>query len=206
MPFHPRWGFRRFGRLCRDEPAEQPPHGPGRGGRQPGTRQTGPELVGVEPVALRVLQQAAGDHRREIQKAAQLGAEAIKGKEWSDDELDAKAEAAKRVGLRPPNRWTPERGGWTADEVARLATDHDKVIAQKLGRTPVTFQRTLRKIPAFSGNPGGGPAWTAEELALLGTDTDAAVAERIGRTTGAVAQKRAALNVPAFRKYRRRTR
>jgi hypothetical protein len=90
------------------------------------------------------------------------------------------------------------------DEVALLGTDHDKFVAQKLGRTrsAVTLQRTLQKIRAFSGSPEGGRAWTNEELALLGTDTDQAVAERIVRTRTAVAQKRAALKVPAFRDRR----
>jgi hypothetical protein len=140
--------------------------------------------------------------KRAIRAAAQLGADAMKAKEWTDDELDAKAERSKALGLKPGPRWTPERGGWTAEQVALLGTDHDAVIAQKLDRTrrAVTSQRTLRRIPAFSGYPGGGPGWTADELALLGTDTDAAVAEKIGRTTGAVAQKRAALKVPRFRK------
>jgi hypothetical protein len=144
--------------------------------------------------------------KRAIRAAAQLGADAMKAKEWTDDELDAKSARSKELGLKPGPRWTPERGGWAAEQVALLGTDHDKVIAQKLGRTvaAVTSQRTLRKIPAFSGNPGGGPAWTAEELALLGTGTDEAVAEKIGRTTGAVAQKRAALAVPRFRKRRGR--
>lgn len=111
----------------------------------------------------------------------------------------------KRLGLRPGPRWTPERGGWTADEVVLLGTDHDERIAQKLGRTPgaVTSQRVKWKIPAFSGNPGGGPAWTAEERTLLGTDTDAAIAKKIGRTWTAVAQKRASRKVPAFRDRRR---
>jgi transposase-like protein len=142
--------------------------------------------------------------KRAIRAAAKLGALAVKAKEWTDEELDAKSAAAKRIRLRPPNRWTPERGGWSAGEVALLGTDHDKIIAQMLGRTcgAVTTQRTLRKIRAFSGSPGGGRAWTNEGIALLGTDTDEVVAARIGRTPGAVSQKRAALKVPTFRDRR----
>ena len=132
-------------------------------------------------------------------------AAAVKAKVWTDAELDAKAATARRIGLRPGLRWTPERGGWTAEQVALLGTDCDKVIARRIGRTTavVTTQRVKRKIPAFSGWPGGGPGWTAEELALLGTDTDEAVAEKIGRSASAVAQKRAALKVPTFRDRRR---
>ncbi len=144
--------------------------------------------------------------KRAIRAAAQLGANAIKAKEWTEAELDAKAATAKRIGLKPV-RWTPERGGWTAEQAALLGTDHDEVIAKKLGRSrsAVTTQRVQRKIPAFSGFPGGGPGWTVDEIALLGTDHDEVIAARIGRTTGAVMQKRWALKVPTFGD-RRRTR
>ena len=49
--------------------------------------------------------------KRAIRAVARKGAEALKSKEWSDDELDAKAARSKAPGLRPPNRWTPERAG-----------------------------------------------------------------------------------------------
>jgi transposase-like protein len=142
--------------------------------------------------------------KRAIRAAAKKGATAVKEKVWTDDELDAKAATAKRLGLKPGPRWTPERGGWTAEQIARLGSDHDKVIAKKLGRTrsAVTTQRVKRTIPAFSGSPGGR-AWTDEELALLGTDHDEKIAARIERTPGAVMQKRAARKVPAFRDRRR---
>jgi hypothetical protein len=79
------------------------------------------------------------------------------------------------------------------------------MIAGKIGRTPeaVTSPRVRRKIPAFSGWPGGGPAWTTGELALLGTAADEVVAHRIGRTAGAVRQKRQALSIEVFRDRRR---
>jgi transposase-like protein len=146
--------------------------------------------------------------KRAIRAAAKLGAEAVKAKEWTDEELDQKAATAKRLGLKPGPRWTAESGGWTEEQVALLGTDHDAVIAQKLGRTlgAVTSKRTQLKIRAFSGSPGGGRAWTEEEIALLGTDTDETIAARIGRTTGAVAQKRAALKVSTFCDRRRRAR
>jgi hypothetical protein len=144
--------------------------------------------------------------RQAIRGAAKKGATAMQAKVWTDAELDAKAETAKRIGLRPGPRWTPERGGWTPEEISLLGTDHDKVIAAQIGRTlsAVTAQRVKRKIAAFSGNPGGGRGWTDEELALLGNDYDEAIAARIGRTVGAVAQKREARKVPTFRDRRRR--
>jgi transposase-like protein len=131
--------------------------------------------------------------KRAIRAAAKLATEALKAKEWTDAELDAKAATAKRFGHRPGVRWTPERGGRTPEQIALLGTDHDQVIAQKLGRSlgAVATQRTARKIPAFSGSPGRGQTWTVEELALLGTDHDEAVAAKIGRTEAGGAGDRA---------------
>ena len=142
--------------------------------------------------------------KRAVRAAALAGVTALKAKEWSDDELDVRAELSRRLGLRPGPRWTLERGGWTPDELALLGTDHDKVIAEKLGRTlsAVMSKRVQRKIPAFSGWPGSAPGWTDDEVKLLGTDTDEAVAAKIGRTPSAVAQKRAALTIPTFRDRR----
>ena len=119
---------------------------------------------------------------------------------WTATERAARSERAKRLGLRPV-RWTPERGGWAAEHLALLGTDHDKVIAQKIGRTrsAVKAKRQHLGIPVYSGWPGHGPAWTAAEIARLGTDSDAAVARAIGRTTNAVTQKRKKLKVPAAR-------
>ena len=97
----------------------------------------------------------------------------------------------------------PFRRAWT-EEVALLGTDHDAVIAQTLGRTrnAVTLQRTLRKIPAHSGRPGGGRAWGAKEVALLGTDRDEVIAAKIDRTVSAVRQERAKRKIPTFRDQR----
>ena len=141
----------------------------------------------------------AGDPRR-----GEEGRDAIKAKEWTDEELDAKSATSKRLGLKPGPRWTPERGGWTAEQMALLGTDHDKVIAKKLGRTQraVTTQRVKRKIPAFSGSPGGGRAWTDEELALLGTDHDEVSRGADRADAGRGEAKRAALKVPTFRDRR----
>jgi hypothetical protein len=87
-----------------------------------------------------------------------------------------------------------------------LGTNHDDVIAEKIGRTnsAVASRRVRRKLPAFSGWTCGGPSWTAEKLALLGTDHDKAIAARVGRTAGAVGQKRRALRIEMFRDRRSR--
>jgi transposase-like protein len=89
--------------------------------------------------------------RRAVRAAALQGAAAVRAKEWTDEELDAKAEAAKRCGNRPPPRWTPATGAWTAAQLKLLGTDHDEAIAERIGRTPgaVRCKRTRAKIPAY---------------------------------------------------------
>ena len=81
--------------------------------------------------------------------AALKGAAGIKAKEWTDEELDARAERSKRLGLKPTGRWAV--GGWTDEERALLGTDDDDVIAHRIGRTAeaVRCERTRRKVPAF---------------------------------------------------------
>ena len=61
------------------------------------------------------------------------GAAGIKAKDWTDEELDAKSATAKRLGLRPGNRWAET--GWTAEQLALPGTDTDEAIAPKVGRT-----------------------------------------------------------------------
>jgi hypothetical protein len=89
--------------------------------------------------------------RRLQQEVSDRGAAGMRAKEWTDEELDACSKRAKRLGLKPYGRWA--EGGWTATEDALLGTDHDDVIAERIGRTKsaVTSRRVRRKIPAFSG-------------------------------------------------------
>ena len=135
--------------------------------------------------------------------AAQKGAEGIKRKEWTDEELQAKSEIAKRAGIKP-TRWTPENGEWTSEELALLGTDHDPVIAERIRRTrsAVTTMRVRLKIQAFSGNPSNGRPWTKSELKQLGTARDEVIAEQIGRTALAVKLKRTELGIPVFQDRR----
>ena len=87
------------------------------------------------------------------QKASRAGAEGMKAKEWTDEELDARAERSKRLGLRPPNRWK-EAGEWTWKELDLLGTDTDEALASKLGRTVNAVQRQRRGIAKFrDGRP-----------------------------------------------------
>src|SRR5262249_10128402 len=82
------------------------------------------------------------------QGVSDRGAAGIKAKEWTDAELAARSELSKRLGLKPPGRWAET--GWTAAQEALLGTDHDDVIAERIGRTPeaVTMRRKRKKIPA----------------------------------------------------------
>jgi hypothetical protein len=100
------------------------------------------------------------------------GAEGIKAKDWTDEELDAKSAAAKACGTRPGPWWADT--GWTPDQEALLGIGHDEEVARKIGRTAgaVTTRRVRLKIPAYSGWVTSGPAWTAEQVALLGTADD----------------------------------
>jgi hypothetical protein len=91
--------------------------------------------------------------RKAIRSAALKGAESQKAKKWTDKERTACSVRAKRLGLRPPARWTPKNGGWTKRELRLLGTDDDEVIAARIGRSlgAVRNQRTAHKIPAHSG-------------------------------------------------------
>jgi hypothetical protein len=133
------------------------------------------------------------------------GADAVRGKQFSDERCDAQAERSKKLGLRPPNRWTEENGAWTKDELTILGTERDAEIAEFIGRTTIAVRckRVSLGIQAFSGFIGGGLAWTAEEITLLGTDDDEVVAAKIGRTVNAVSQRRALMGIAVYRDWRR---
>jgi hypothetical protein len=68
----------------------------------------------------------------------------IKAKKWTEAELDARSERLKRLGFQPSGRWSED--GWTRVEDALLGTDHDEVIAKRIGRSTgaVTTRRVKR--------------------------------------------------------------
>ncbi len=76
--------------------------------------------------------------------AAKMGAAALKKKEWTDEELDAKSARSKALGLKP-NRWTG-RGGWTADEVKLLDTLTDAAVANRTGRSMNAARCKRRRV------------------------------------------------------------
>ncbi len=128
-----------------------------------------------------------------VKEASQAGGDAIKAKEWSQEERDAITQRNKQrnsaASLSPGyhGEW------WSDEELALLGNLPDEEIAELTGRTvdAVRRQRTLRGIK----NPFSG-GWTAEELALLGTASDEDVGKRIGRSKQACDQKRFALGIP----------
>lgn len=91
----------------------------------------------------------AGDrvaHRR----ASETGAAALGAREWTDAEIDARAERSKRLGLRPPNRWAAT--GWTPEQDALLGTMPDENVAAIVGRTAeaVRCRRRVRRVKIFA--------------------------------------------------------
>jgi hypothetical protein len=87
--------------------------------------------------------------RAAVRAAAEAGGAGIRAKEWTDAELDARADLAKRLGLRPPPRWAS--GGWTAEQLALLGTAPDDEVAAAVGRSPtaVRVRRNRLGIPTF---------------------------------------------------------
>lgn len=99
-------------------------------------------------------------------RACAAGAAALRAKEWSEAEADARAERSKRLGIRPPDRWAG-RGGWTAREVALLGALPDAAVAARVGRSAEAVRAKRRRagvpdpgrlIPAAArGTIGGRP-------------------------------------------------
>ena len=81
------------------------------------------------------------------------GAASLKAREWTDEELAARAESARRRNQARHfgPRCTPANGGWTKKELAVLGTDDDDVVAKKLGRTVASVRaaRIRHEIPVF---------------------------------------------------------
>jgi hypothetical protein len=82
--------------------------------------------------------------KRLHQVKSREGADAVKAKEWTADDLERKRRTSLRLGLRPPNRWA--ESGWTADELALLGTMPDVELAAKLGRTSAAVRAARRRL------------------------------------------------------------
>jgi hypothetical protein len=127
--------------------------------------------------------------RRLVQAAAEMGAEAVKDRDWSEEEREARRRQAVEMSLGANLILGYHGPRWTPEDVALLGVLTDDEVAQRTGRTPeaVRQKREELNIP----NPAGGRRrWTQDEVALLGNMTDEEVAEKVGRPPSAVTQKR----------------
>lgn len=87
--------------------------------------------------------------RREVKKAADLGAEVVRGTELSDEACDVRSANSKRLNLirfGHAKRWP---NGWTTEMDAMLGTMPDEELAKRLGksRAAVRSRRSKRGIP-----------------------------------------------------------
>lgn len=129
---------------------------------------------------------------RLVQAAAEQGAEAIKAREWTEEERDQRRQVNAEKGLAANLVLGYHGPLWTAEDVALLGTLPDEDVARQTGRTAgaVRQKREELGIP----NPAGN-RWTADGVALLGTLPDREVAPRLGRSLSSVTQKRIKLGI-----------
>jgi hypothetical protein len=91
-----------------------------------------------------------GTHRL-IVAAAEKAAEAMRAREWSPAEIEAKRAIAIKLNLGQYWELRSKEGDWTKEELAMLGTMPDEEIAKRIGRTTnaVRVQRTKRRIQRF---------------------------------------------------------
>ncbi|HEX4612624.1 MAG TPA: hypothetical protein VH092_30800 [Urbifossiella sp.] len=84
------------------------------------------------------------------QRASEAGAAGIKAKVWTDEELDARGELSKRLGLKPTGRWAGQE--WTLEQMLLLGTMPDADLAARIGKTEgaVRSRRAALTIPTFN--------------------------------------------------------
>ncbi len=134
---------------------------------------------------------------RLVRAAAADGAEAIKAREWSEEEREVRRENALKNNLAQHLRMAYRDENWTGEEIALLGQLPDTKVARKTGRT----QSAVRQKREELGIPNPTSwRWTAEELAFLGTIPDAEVARMLGRSEHSVTQKRWKLGIPCVRR------
>jgi hypothetical protein len=134
----------------------------------------------------------AGSNRL-VRAAAADGAEAIKLKEWTDEERDAKRRLALANNQARHLRAVIREDTWTAEEIALLGQLPDAEVACRTGRSADAVRQRRERL----GLPNPTTThWNAEGLALLGTMPDAEVARRLGRPLHSVVQKRWKLGIP----------
>jgi hypothetical protein len=135
---------------------------------------------------------------RLVRAAAADGAEAVKQKEWTAEERDAKRRLALANNHARHLRGVVREDTWTAEEIALLGQLPDAVVARKIHRTvsAVSQKRERLGLP----NPTTSH-WNAEGITLLGTMPDDEVAKRLGRSVAWVTMKRWTLEIPCCRRW-----
>jgi hypothetical protein len=129
---------------------------------------------------------------RLVLAAAEKGAKAIKAREWTDEECDARSRRALDLNLGR-TLVTGYRGAWwTPEDFALLGTVPDEEVTRRTGRTADAVRRKRWELAI--PNPASH-RWTAGEVALLGAEPDKVVAEMVGRSVQAVLQKRIKLGI-----------
>ena len=141
-----------------------------------------------------------GTHRL-IQGSAEKGAEAVKAREWTEEEREQRRLLNAEKGLADNLILGYHGPLWTPEDIALLGTLPDEEVARRTGRTvnAVRLKREELGIP----NPAGN-RWRPEDITLLGTLPDREVARRLGRPLHSVTQKRCKLGIPTFEDRRRR--
>jgi len=104
-----------------------------------------------------------------VHAAAAQGAEAIKARDWSEEECGERRRRSIELGLGRYLHTGYHGPRWTPEDIALLGTLHDEEVARRTERIvgAVRQKREELGIP----NPASN-RWTAEAIALLGTMTD----------------------------------
>ena len=94
------------------------------------------------------------------------------------------------LGIKPP--FNPAQRPWKSWEIKLLGTKPDRLVAERLGRSPdaVQIKRSLLGI----SSPGFRP-WTKREEAIIRKVPDAEAARQLGRSRKAIVQRRRALGL-----------
>jgi hypothetical protein len=129
---------------------------------------------------------------RLTQAAAEKGAEAVKEREWTEEEREHRRQINAEKGLADYLVTGYHGPLWTPEDIALLGVVPDEELAQRTGRTAgaVRQKREELGIPNPTGN-----RWLPEHIALLGTLPDREVARKIGRSLQSVTQKRIKLGI-----------
>ena len=129
---------------------------------------------------------------RLVLAAAEKGAEAVKAREWTEEERERCRRVNAEKGLAAHLVLGYHGPLWAPEDMSLLGTMPDEEVARRTGRTAgaVRQKREELGIP----NPAGN-RWTAEGIALLGMLPDREVARRLGRSLQSVTQKRIKLGI-----------